>query len=32
MGADQIIDYRTENFQDVLNDYDYVLDTQGGKK
>ncbi len=31
LGADQVIDYRTENFQEVLRDYDYVFDTQGGK-
>lgn len=31
LGADKVIDYRTENFQDILSDYDFVFDTQGGK-
>ncbi len=31
LGADQVIDYRTENFADILHDYDYVFDTQGGQ-
>jgi NADPH:quinone reductase-like Zn-dependent oxidoreductase len=31
LGADQVIDYQTENFYDKLHDYDYVFDTQGGK-
>ncbi len=31
LGADQVIDYKTEKFQDKLSDYDYVFDTQGGK-
>lgn len=31
LGADQIINYREENFQDVLKNYDYVFDTQGGE-
>lgn len=31
LGADKIIDYRTENFEEVLTDYDYVYDTMGGE-
>ncbi|MBQ4915056.1 NADP-dependent oxidoreductase [Maribacter sp. MMG018] len=31
LGADEAIDYRTQNFEDVLSDIDFVLDTQGGK-
>lgn len=31
LGADVVIDYRTENFEDVLSGYDVVLDTQGGE-
>lgn len=31
LGADQVINYREENFQDILQDYDYVFDTQGGE-
>ncbi|WP_264989140.1 NADP-dependent oxidoreductase [Lysinibacillus piscis] len=30
-GADRIIDYTTEKFEDVLTDYDYVYDTLGGE-
>jgi NADPH:quinone reductase-like Zn-dependent oxidoreductase len=30
LGADQIIDYTTENFEDIIHDYDAVLDTVGG--
>ncbi|MCF6420442.1 NADP-dependent oxidoreductase [Furfurilactobacillus milii] len=30
LGADEIIDYHTTDFSDVLHDYDAVLDTQGG--
>jgi NADPH:quinone reductase-like Zn-dependent oxidoreductase len=30
LGADQIIDYKTEKFEDLLHDYDAVLDTIGG--
>src|ERR671924_829801 len=30
-GADQIIDYKKENFEDILQDYDAVLDTVGGE-
>ncbi|MHA3060771.1 NADP-dependent oxidoreductase [Acinetobacter sp. ANC 4636] len=31
LGADTVIDYKTTDFEQVLNDYDVVLDTQGGK-
>ena len=31
MEADQIIDYKKENFEDVIHDYDAVLDTVGGE-
>ena len=31
LGADQIIDYKKENFEDILQDYDAVLDTVGGE-
>jgi NADPH:quinone reductase-like Zn-dependent oxidoreductase len=31
LGADQIIDYKKENFEDVIQDYDAVLDTVGGE-
>ena len=30
LGADQVIDYKTENFEDILHDYDSVFDTVGG--
>lgn len=30
LGADQIIDYKTEDFEDILHDYDAVFDTVGG--
>src|SRR5919202_932483 len=30
LGADQIIDYKTENFEDILHDYDAVFDTVAG--
>ncbi|MET3134072.1 NADPH:quinone reductase-like Zn-dependent oxidoreductase [Oxalobacteraceae bacterium GrIS 1.11] len=30
LGADQVIDYRTERFEDVARDVDVVLDTLGG--
>ena len=30
MGADDAIDYRTENFEDMLHDYNAVFDTVGG--
>lgn len=31
LGADQVIDYHRENFEDVLFNYDFVFDTLGGK-
>lgn len=31
LGADEVIDYRTQNFQDMVHDVDVVLDTVGGK-
>ena len=31
LGADQIVDYKKENFEDILQDYDAVLDTVGGE-
>jgi NADPH:quinone reductase-like Zn-dependent oxidoreductase len=31
LGADQVIDYNNQRFQDVLRDYDAVLDTLGGE-
>jgi alcohol dehydrogenase len=31
LGADIVIDYKTTAFEDVLHDYDVVLDTQGGE-
>lgn len=31
LGADQPIDFRTQDFSEVLSDYDYVFDTRGGK-
>lgn len=31
LGADTIIDYKTTDFEQVIKDYDVVLDTQGGK-
>lgn len=31
LGADVVIDYKTTAFEDVLQDYDVVLDTQGGE-
>src|SRR3954471_11189948 len=30
LGADVVIDYRTQDFETVMNDYDVVLDSQGG--
>ncbi|GAB7111007.1 hypothetical protein JCM4814A_93250 [Streptomyces phaeofaciens JCM 4814] len=30
LGADEIVDYRTQDFETVLHDYDVVLDTLGG--
>ncbi|WP_010622631.1 NADP-dependent oxidoreductase [Paucilactobacillus suebicus] len=31
LGADQIIDYHHENFADSLHDFNFVIDTRGGK-
>jgi len=31
LGADECIDYRTLNFEDILSDYDVVFDTMGGE-
>ena len=31
LGADQCIDYQSDAFEDILNNYDAVLDTVGGK-
>lgn len=31
LGADEHIDYHTQNFEDVLSNIDFALDTQGGK-
>jgi alcohol dehydrogenase len=31
LGADQIIEYKKDNFEDVIHDYDAVLDTVGGE-
>jgi NADPH:quinone reductase-like Zn-dependent oxidoreductase len=31
LGADQVIDYETENFEDLVHDYDAVFDTVGGE-
>ena len=31
LGADQIIDYKTEKFEELLSDFDAVFDTVGGK-
>jgi alcohol dehydrogenase len=31
LGANQVIDYRTQNFENILHDYDSVLDTVGGE-
>ena len=30
LGADQVIDYKTENFEDIVHDFDAVFDTVGG--
>jgi alcohol dehydrogenase len=30
LGANQVIEYKTENFEDILHDYDGVFDTVGG--
>jgi NADPH:quinone reductase-like Zn-dependent oxidoreductase len=31
LGADTVIDYRTQDFETVIHDYDVVLDSQGGE-
>jgi len=31
LGANQVIDYKTENFEDILNGYDAAFDTIGGE-
>src|ERR687894_71443 len=31
LGADQIIDYKKENFEDLIHDFDAVIDTVGGE-
>ncbi|MGN7947266.1 NADP-dependent oxidoreductase [Microbacterium sp. 22215] len=31
LGADVVVDYRTEDFEEVLSDYDLVLDSLGGE-
>ena len=31
LGANQVIDYKTQNFEDILHDYDAVFDTVGGE-
>ncbi len=31
IGADEALDYHTQNFEEVLSDIDFVLDTQGGQ-
>jgi alcohol dehydrogenase len=31
LGADEVIDYKTQAFEDVVHDYDAVLDTVGGE-
>lgn len=30
LGADQVINYQTEDFSDILSDFDFVLDSMGG--
>jgi NADPH:quinone reductase-like Zn-dependent oxidoreductase len=30
LGADVVIDYRTQAFEELVHDYDVVLDSQGG--
>ncbi|HXX98206.1 MAG TPA: zinc-binding dehydrogenase, partial [Candidatus Bathyarchaeia archaeon] len=31
LGASQVMDYKTENFEEILNDYDAAFDTIGGE-
>ena len=31
LGADEIVDYTTQSFEDILQDYDAALDTVGGE-
>lgn len=31
LGADKVINYKTTNFEDIINDYDAVIDTIGGE-
>ena len=31
LGADEIVDYTTQNFEDIIQDFDAVLDTVGGE-
>jgi hypothetical protein len=31
LGADHVIDYKSQNFEDLLQDYDSVFDTVGGE-
>jgi alcohol dehydrogenase len=31
LGADQVLDYKSQNFEDLLHDYDSVFDTVGGE-
>jgi alcohol dehydrogenase len=31
LGADEVIDYRTQTFEDIVHDYDAVVDTVGGE-
>jgi NADPH:quinone reductase-like Zn-dependent oxidoreductase len=31
LGADEVIDYKTEAFEEILKDYDFVLDSLGGE-
>ena len=31
LGADVVLDYKSQNFEDLLHDYDSVFDTVGGK-
>ncbi len=31
LGADEVIDYKTQNFEEIIHDYDAVFDTVGGE-